>query len=160
MYISESLSSLSLGNKWTVAQNKLYQDYHLKKVVLICFARDHAECRFRSKQKKTLFCRHESSAEKTIFIQLNHIAECQMAELRELLETCQFSQWLSIKGYFASNRQWGEFTKNYIYTLRKKEEQVMKKHILMIEKFCAVWIKNIHGIKYWLWMFWLEWLNV
>lgn len=83
-----------------------------------------------------------------------------MAELRELLETCQFSQWLSIKGYFASNRQWGEFTKNYIYTLRKKEEQVMKKHILMIEKFCAVWIKNIHGIKYWLWMFWLEWLNV
>lgn len=49
---------------------------------------------------------------------------------------------LSIKGHCASNRQKGEFTNHYIYTLSEKEEQVTQKHILMIEKFHAVWIKE------------------
>lgn len=74
---------------------------------------------------------------------LYHIAECQKAELRNYWKRASFlSDYRSIREYFESNRQWGEFTKNYIYTLRKKEEQVTKKHILMIEKFCAVWIKE------------------
>lgn len=131
VHISESLSPLSWGKKWTVAQIlKLYQDYQLKMSLLLCpWSNRRMQITIKSVQDCSVAMKFQIDR-KTIHW-ITQLAKnpfnyklCELAELRKRLQTCKSScvqRWIIDCNLQITNKD--EIAqKCFWYTLIKKGE--------------------------------------